>query len=463
MAPAGFTPGPQPLGLLAGMAAQGLVPMRRGVGRRLAGSAAMRRVLLFGSVGNGSRLSPQDARLMLEASRGARRMRQAITAVVRADLRPVLAALETPFGLIWGEQDRMVDFSGFGRLHRRPPRHPGADPARHRPHPPARGAGGVRRRARGGARRARSRRGRARALGALEAQKKACREGAWEGSRPEEGSGRRERLPAGGGIEVRRAGRWGPARSGSMPQGALRGVVGVMKARTRAANSGSAAAISARSHRRLVLGLGLGPFLELLAQVGGLVGAALVLGGSSCSGASSVASRSSASRCCWPASRSLVSSSGSRSLIAASCRKALAEAGEAGAAVVAAHRRRQHRPLADQDAGLLGAGDRRVEERPREHARVRAVADADDHRHLAALGLVDRDRVGEAERVGLVVGDVQRAGRRRSRARPSRRRGRPRRGSRSSRSSGPARARCGSGSAGRRGGSARSAPPRPPG
>lgn len=126
MAPAGFTPGPQPLGLLAGMAAQGLVPVRRGVGRRVAGSAAMRRVLLFGSVGNGSRLSPQDARLMLEASRGARRMRQAIAAVVRADLRPVLAGVEMPFGLIWGEQDRMVDFAGFGGF---TDRHPDA-PAR---------------------------------------------------------------------------------------------------------------------------------------------------------------------------------------------------------------------------------------------------------------------------------------------------------------------------------------------
>ena len=116
MAPAGLTPRPQHLGLLAGMAGRGLIPVRREVGRRLAGSAAMRRVLLYGAVGNGSRLSPQDARLMLEASRGARRMRPAIAAVVGADLRPVLAAIETPFGLIWGEEDRIVDFSGFGRL-----------------------------------------------------------------------------------------------------------------------------------------------------------------------------------------------------------------------------------------------------------------------------------------------------------------------------------------------------------
>src|SRR5688572_25634745 len=54
-----------------------------------------------------------------------------------------------------------------------------------------------------------------------------------------------------------------------------------MKARTRAANSGSAASISPQLaiRRDSVLALGLGPLLELLAQVGGLVGAALVLGG----------------------------------------------------------------------------------------------------------------------------------------------------------------------------------------
>ena len=116
MAPAGFTPRPQRLGLLAGMAARGLIPVRREVGRRVAGSAAMRRLLLYGAVGDGSRLSPQDARLLLEASRGARRMRPAIAAVVGADLRPLLDRISVPFGLIWGEEDRIVDFSGFGRL-----------------------------------------------------------------------------------------------------------------------------------------------------------------------------------------------------------------------------------------------------------------------------------------------------------------------------------------------------------
>ena len=55
-----------------------------------------------------------------------------------------------------------------------------------------------------------------------------------------------------------------------------------------------------------------------------------------------------------------------------------------------------------------GAGDRGVDQGPGQHPGVRAVADGDDDRDLAALGLVDRDRVGEPQRRGLPVGDLQR-------------------------------------------------------
>ena len=142
----------------------------------------------------------------------------------------------------------------------------------------------------------------------------------------------------------------------------------------------------------------------------------------------------------------------------ASAAQTVGEAGVAAAAVVAADRRGQRRRVADQDAAVAGPGDRRVEQRPGQHPRVGAVADGDHDRHLAALRLVDRDRVGEFQRRRLRVGDDQRAavvGVDQDRllvgvvARGGRR---------SSRSSGPARASCGSGSAGRRSGSARRGP-----
>src|SRR6476469_10245231 len=88
--------------------------------------------------------------------------------------------------------------------------------------------------------------------------------------------------------------------------------------------------------------------------------------------------------------------------------QALGQSGMPATSVVAPNCRPEDGTVADQDAAVAGAGDRRVEQRPGQHARVRAVTDADHDRDLAALCLVHRDRVGEAQGRGLAVGDRQR-------------------------------------------------------
>jgi len=85
--------------------------VRRVVGGRVAGSATVRRSLLWGTVAEPARLPADDARLVFEASRGSDRIGAALGAVLRADLRPVLQRLEVPLGLIWGERDRVVPIS----------------------------------------------------------------------------------------------------------------------------------------------------------------------------------------------------------------------------------------------------------------------------------------------------------------------------------------------------------------
>ncbi|HUA45538.1 MAG TPA: alpha/beta fold hydrolase [Solirubrobacteraceae bacterium] len=111
-APAGFTPWPWPLAAAgAGAVSERAIALRRGVGARVAGSATVRRTLLFGAVAEPERLSAGDARLLFEASRGSERIGAALKAVLRADLRPLLDGVEAPLGLIWGERDRVVPIS----------------------------------------------------------------------------------------------------------------------------------------------------------------------------------------------------------------------------------------------------------------------------------------------------------------------------------------------------------------
>jgi pimeloyl-ACP methyl ester carboxylesterase len=121
LAPAGFSPRPGAVAAPAGLAAAGFMYGRRMIGAPLVGNPLARRALLWGAVHDGGRLSPEDARAMIEASAGAKRVREAVEEVVALDLRPALAELEVPLGLIWGESDRVVPRSALdGILELRP-------------------------------------------------------------------------------------------------------------------------------------------------------------------------------------------------------------------------------------------------------------------------------------------------------------------------------------------------------
>jgi pimeloyl-ACP methyl ester carboxylesterase len=74
---------------------------------------------MFGTtVADAGRLHPEDARLMLDASHGARRVAAGVRRALEADLRDDLAAAPMPVGLIWGTADRVVPYSGLEALRR---------------------------------------------------------------------------------------------------------------------------------------------------------------------------------------------------------------------------------------------------------------------------------------------------------------------------------------------------------
>ena len=113
VAPAGLSPRPPWLAEAFGLAASVLVPVRRLAGGPLVGSAAARALMLTGTVHDGARLHPDDARIILGASARAVRLREGIVAVAAADLRPLLVGLTAPPGLVWGERDAVVPADGL--------------------------------------------------------------------------------------------------------------------------------------------------------------------------------------------------------------------------------------------------------------------------------------------------------------------------------------------------------------
>jgi pimeloyl-ACP methyl ester carboxylesterase len=115
-APAGFSPAPWPLPLAAGRVVGPAIALRRVFGAPLAGSPTARRALLAGAIAEPQRLSTDDARTMLRASRGSTRIGPAVEAVMRADLRPLLERLDRPLGLIWGRRDRVVPIATLERI-----------------------------------------------------------------------------------------------------------------------------------------------------------------------------------------------------------------------------------------------------------------------------------------------------------------------------------------------------------
>jgi pimeloyl-ACP methyl ester carboxylesterase len=107
VAPAGMRPLPAPISrLLATSADAALSARRRAVS--LTEMAWGRRLLLAMTAADGAGLPPTLARQMVEASATARRTEAALAVITSSDLRPVLASVRAPLGVIWGEADRTV-------------------------------------------------------------------------------------------------------------------------------------------------------------------------------------------------------------------------------------------------------------------------------------------------------------------------------------------------------------------
>jgi pimeloyl-ACP methyl ester carboxylesterase len=123
-APAGFAPRPEPLARLGGVGAMALLRARRELGTRTAGVGLARRALLWGALDDGSRVGPEDAKLMYMAPSRATRLAEAVSTAVACDLRPALAELRCPVGLLWGERDRVVPVSALEKLRELRPQAP---------------------------------------------------------------------------------------------------------------------------------------------------------------------------------------------------------------------------------------------------------------------------------------------------------------------------------------------------
>jgi pimeloyl-ACP methyl ester carboxylesterase len=107
VAPAGLTALPRAASTLLAATSEPLLAVRR----RLAGLSRSpwgRRLLLSLAVADAAELSPAQARLIIEASATARRASAALATITRSELRPLLARLRAPLGLIWGMADRTV-------------------------------------------------------------------------------------------------------------------------------------------------------------------------------------------------------------------------------------------------------------------------------------------------------------------------------------------------------------------
>jgi pimeloyl-ACP methyl ester carboxylesterase len=115
-APAGFSPSPRAPALAAGALAPPVLGARRVLGERLAGSALARRAMLVGAVGDPAGMDAGTARHLMRGPLGARRLREAVTAIARADLRDELRSLDRGYALVWGARDRIIPMRVADRM-----------------------------------------------------------------------------------------------------------------------------------------------------------------------------------------------------------------------------------------------------------------------------------------------------------------------------------------------------------
>ncbi len=118
VSPAGLAPRATRVAAALGAAAERAVYARRTFGYQWIGRPRARRAMFGGTVADAGRLRPDDARLLLDASSGARRVSSGVRRALEADLRADLAAAPMPVGLIWGTADRVVPYTGLEALRR---------------------------------------------------------------------------------------------------------------------------------------------------------------------------------------------------------------------------------------------------------------------------------------------------------------------------------------------------------
>jgi pimeloyl-ACP methyl ester carboxylesterase len=112
VAPAGLRAFPPIAGAIAGALTNPLNALRR-AGAPLADLAWGRRVLLGFGTAEPVALAPSEVRMLVGASAGATRVREALAVVATSDLRPVLRELPLPVGAVWGERDHVIPRSGL--------------------------------------------------------------------------------------------------------------------------------------------------------------------------------------------------------------------------------------------------------------------------------------------------------------------------------------------------------------
>lgn len=74
--------------------------------------------MFAGAISDGARLSAGQARAIIESSRSARRVYAGTAVAVETNLAPLLRALRTPLGLIWGERDNTVKLAVAAEIQR---------------------------------------------------------------------------------------------------------------------------------------------------------------------------------------------------------------------------------------------------------------------------------------------------------------------------------------------------------
>jgi len=116
VAPAGLAPRAVGVAALLGAAAELATQARSVLGYQLADHTAARWAMFAATVADPGALHPDDARLILAASDGGRRIADGVRQALAADLRDDLAAAPMPVGLMWGTDDRVVPYSGLEAL-----------------------------------------------------------------------------------------------------------------------------------------------------------------------------------------------------------------------------------------------------------------------------------------------------------------------------------------------------------